>query len=207
MVLSDTGERIIPEKMDITNELLIEHIARYHFACQYARGRVLDIACGSGYGSHIIAKKCKKNIDEVVGVDIHTKVIQYAKSTYYHPLSTYIEGDINDPNLPEEIGQFNSIFSFETIEHIKDEQPLLTHTKQMLADDGVLIVSTPFGKGRGVPTGYPHHYHQFTVEEFREMFEEEYNEVKFFFQKGALIVPADFNTEDYFPLGLAVCQK
>lgn len=206
-MLKDTGERVIPEKMKITNDLLIEHIARYQFACQYATGRVLDIACGAGYGSHMIAKKCKQKIEEVIGVDIDTKVIRYARGTYYHPMTTYVEADINSPDLPGKMGSFDCIFSFETIEHIKDEKPLLKHTKKMLKDDGILIVSTPFGKGRGIPSGYPHHYHQFTMEEFKEMFEREYNNVKFFFQHGALIVPADFDTKEYFPIGLAVCRK
>lgn len=206
-LLEDTGERVIPEKMAITNELLIEHLARYHFACRYAKGRVLDIACGSGYGTHIIAKNCKRDIDEVIGVDNDPQVIKYAKNKHFHPQSTYLEGDLIDPSLSEKLGQFHRIISFETIEHLPDEQPFIQHTKQMLTDDGILIVSTPFGKGKGIPSGQPFHYHQFTKEEFREMFSREYKEVEFFFQTGALIVPADFDTEDYYPIGIAVCRK
>ena len=55
-MLEDTGERVIPEEMSITNELLIEHVARYHFALPFIKkGRVLDMASGSGFGTHIIA--------------------------------------------------------------------------------------------------------------------------------------------------------
>lgn len=206
-MLEDTGERVIPEKMDITNELLIEHIARYHFACQYVEGRVLDIACGSGYGTHIIAKRCKRNIEEIVGVDNDPQVINYAKSKYFHHQSTFLQGDINDARLPEKLGLFDRIVSFETIEHLPDEQPFIQHTKQMLKNNGILIVSTPFGKGKGIPSGHPFHYHQFTKDEFREMFICEFEEVEFFFQTGALIVPADFDTEEYYPIGIAVCRN
>ncbi|WP_308436519.1 class I SAM-dependent methyltransferase [Virgibacillus salexigens] len=65
--------------MKITNGLLIEHIARYHFASNHANGNVLDFACGSGYGSHIIAKLCKNQINKIVGLDNDKQVIEYAK--------------------------------------------------------------------------------------------------------------------------------
>lgn len=148
-MLKDTGERIIPEKMKITNELLLEHIARYHFASNYIQGRVLDFASGSGYGSHIIAKKSKKKIDEVIGVDIDVKAVKYARSTYYHPLTTYLNEDVTDPHLPEKLGQFDSILSFETIEHVIEEKQFLSNVYNLLKPEGTLILSTPFGKGRG----------------------------------------------------------
>lgn len=54
------GERIIPKLMKPMNGMLLEHIARYYFATPYVRGRVLDIACGTGYGSHLVAKERKR---------------------------------------------------------------------------------------------------------------------------------------------------
>ncbi|WP_337020488.1 class I SAM-dependent methyltransferase, partial [Oceanobacillus massiliensis] len=129
-MLEDTGERVIPEKMKITNELLLEHVARYHFSINYARGRVLDFASGSGYGSHIIAKKCKKRVNEVIGVDIDKEAITYARGTYYHPLTTFLKEDVVDPTLPEKLGQFDTILSFETIEHIENEQQFLSNIYQ-----------------------------------------------------------------------------
>ena len=54
-MIEDTGERVIPKKMSPMNNLLLEHIARYQFALPYLEGRVLDMACGAGYGTHMIA--------------------------------------------------------------------------------------------------------------------------------------------------------
>lgn len=205
-MLKDTGERVIPEKMKITNSLLIEHVARYHFASHYVHGRVLDFASGTGYGSHIIAKNCKEKINEIIGVDRDEDTIAYAKYAYYHPLTTFLKEDVIDPQLPKKLGQFDTIISFETIEHIREEKQFLTNIYQLLKPQGTLILSTPFGKGRGVASGYPFHVHQLTIHEFRNLFNE-YMSVSYYFQKGALIQPANFDTDHYYPLGIAVCKK
>ncbi|MEC5425493.1 class I SAM-dependent methyltransferase [Virgibacillus sp. C22-A2] len=206
MKLTDTGERVIPEKMKITNGLLLEHIARYHFAANYVHGRVLDFASGSGYGSHIIAKLCKDKVNEVIGIDVDKESVNYAKGTYYHPLTTYLNGDVTDPRLPEELGEFDCILSFETIEHVSEEKKFMANLYNLLKPGGLLILSTPFGKGRGVPCGSPFHVHQLTVNEFKNLFND-YSATSFYFQKGVLIEPADFNTDKHHPLGIAVCRK
>lgn len=208
-LLTDTGERIIPEKMKITNELLIEHVARYHFASHYVHGNVLDFACGSGYGTHIIAKNCKDKIEQIVGIDNDEDVIQYAKSTYYHPKSEFILGDVTEPSLPDKLDRtFDFILSFETIEHVAEEKQFLENIYHLLNPGGTLILSTPFGKGRNIPSGSPFHVHQLTVDEFHHLFTEfDYATVDYFFQKGALIVPEDAKRDHYFPLGIAVCKK
>ncbi|MDC3417448.1 class I SAM-dependent methyltransferase [Aquibacillus salsiterrae] len=205
-MLKDTGERVIPENMKITNALLVEHIARYHFATNYVQGRVLDFASGAGYGSHIIAKQCKKQVEEIVGIDIDEEAIQYAKGTYYHPLTSFIQGDVTDPSLPEELGAFDTIISFETIEHIKNEEQFLTNIYHLLKPGGTLVLSTPFGQGRGQPCGSPFHVHQLTVNEFTNLFPE-YEEKTFYFQRGALIEPAFLGTKEYYPLGIVVAKK
>ncbi|MUV37584.1 Juvenile hormone-III synthase [Lentibacillus sp. JNUCC-1] len=206
-MLKDTGERVIPEKMDVLNNLLIEHLARYHFSVPHARGRVLDIACGSGYGTHIIAKECKARIDEIIGVDIDPATLDYARATYYHPLSSFIKGNVTDPDLPEKLGQFDVILSFETIEHVHEEAQFMDNLYSMLKPGGTLILSTPFGKGRGIPSGQQFHVHQLTPMEFTALFTP-YKNVKFYGQNRALIEPAAFHDNTLtHPLGIAVCQK
>lgn len=108
------------------NPLLIEHLARYHFASYYVYGKVLDFACGTGFGSHIIAKNCKEKVIEVVGLDDDEHVINYAKSTYYQPKTKFHVGDVTDPSLPDRLGMtFDCILSFETIEHVSEEKQFL----------------------------------------------------------------------------------
>lgn len=190
--------------MSPENTLLLEHIARYQFALRYLHGRVLDLSCGAGYGTHMIAKHRKKEVEEVLGVDIDEKIIHYAKGKYYHPNSSFEVHNAVDENLPEKIGTFDCIVSFETIEHIEEETELLHNYYRLLKPGGTLIVSTPFGKGRGEPCGSPFHIHQLTVAEFKELFTE-YEEISFYFQQGVLIEPPQESV--HYPLGIAVATK
>jgi len=53
--LEFTGERFVP---GTHGEIWVEHWHRYHFAARWARGkRVLDVACGEGYGSAVLARE------------------------------------------------------------------------------------------------------------------------------------------------------
>ncbi|GAA3317268.1 hypothetical protein GCM10020331_015510 [Ectobacillus funiculus] len=85
-----TGERIIPKLMKPMNGMLLEHIARYYFAIPYIKGRVLDIACGTGYGCHMVAKDRKREVHEIIGVDVDQETILYANREYNHQ-----KGDIH----------------------------------------------------------------------------------------------------------------
>ncbi|MGP4071491.1 class I SAM-dependent methyltransferase [Piscibacillus sp. B03] len=205
-MIEDTGERVVPKLMDPLNPLLLEHIARYQFALDYLYGRVLDLSCGAGYGTHMIAKRRKKEVIEVVGLDLDQEVIRYAKGEYYHPKSRFEVGDATDPSLVDTYGAFDCIVSFETIEHIEDEQAILDNYYRLLKPGGTLIVSTPFGEGRGVPCGNPFHIYQLTQDEFRNLFKNQYEEVEFFYQNGVVLEP--FKRENvHYPLGVAVCKK
>ncbi|MBM7554376.1 methyltransferase domain-containing protein [Thalassobacillus pellis] len=203
-MVDDTGERVIPEYMKPMNKLLLEHMARYQFALPYAKGRVLDLSCGAGYGTHMLAKERKNEVEKVVGVDIDEEIIQYAKGAYYHPNSEFEVMDAVDPKLPEKLGTFDVITSFETYEHIENEERLLQNYYELLKPGGTLLVSTPFGQGRGKECGSPFHIHQLTPEEFRDLFPE-YSAKEFFYQKGVLIEPS--RDIVHYPLGIAVCHK
>nr|WP_246596224.1 MULTISPECIES: class I SAM-dependent methyltransferase [Bacillaceae] len=199
-----TGERIIPEKMDPMNGMLLEHIARYYFAQPYITGRVLDIACGSGYGTKMLAKTCKKKISEIIGVDIAEEAIHYAQKKYYHPLLTFKVGDVTNANLRNELNTFDTIVSFETIEHVEDDKFFMEQMMSLLNPGGTLILSTPFGQGRGKPTKEPFHIHQLTVEEFKGLFNN-YSSVDFYFQRGVMFEPPQEG--QHYPLGIAVAKK
>ncbi|RSL33014.1 methyltransferase domain-containing protein [Salibacterium salarium] len=203
-MLEDTGERIIPKEMKPENGMLLEHLARYTFATPYVKGRVLDIATGTGYGAQLVAKMKKKDITEMMGVDIDPTTIQYAKQHYHHPLLTFQTGDILNPDLVNEIGIFDTILSFETIEHVPDDKAFFENIMKLLRPGGILLLSTPFGQGRGKPSRSPFHYHQLTEEEFRELFLD-YPNTSFYFQRGVTIEPK--RQSRHYPLSVAVCVK
>ncbi|RSK25603.1 class I SAM-dependent methyltransferase [Bacillus sp. HMF5848] len=205
-MLEYTGERVIPHLMKPTNGMLLEHVARYHFSIPYIKGRALDIACGSGYGSQMIAKAAKKQLQELVSIDSDPQTIQYAEGAYYHPLITFRVEDAVNPELPNRLGQFDVIISFETIEHITEEEQFMDNIYNMLKPGGTLVLSTPFGSGRGKTTLEPFHVHQLTNEEFQQLFCR-YTNKDFFYQKGVLVEPAPGREGIHYPFGIAVCKK
>lgn len=203
-LLEWTGERIIPKTMKMMNGMLLEHIARYYFALPYINGRVLDIACGTGYGCHLVAKDRKREVTEMIGVDIDEETIKYATHEYHHQKVTYMQGDALDPQLPERLGMFDTILSFETIEHVSDEITFMDHLYQMLKPGGTLVLSSPFGRGRGMPTSEPFHVHQLTPEEFEQLFER-FSKVEIYYQRGPTFEKRREGVR-YF-IGVAVCEK
>jgi 2-polyprenyl-3-methyl-5-hydroxy-6-metoxy-1,4-benzoquinol methylase len=203
-MLEWTGERIIPKTMKMMNGMLLEHIARYYFALPYIQGRVLDIACGTGYGSHLVAKDRKREVTEIVGVDIDEQTIHYANKEYHHQKVTFMQGDALDPLLPERLGMFDTILSFETVEHVEDDLTFMDHLYQMLKPGGTLVLSSPFGRGRGMPTSEPFHVHQLTPKEFEGLFER-FSTVEIYYQRGPTFEKKREGVR-YF-IGVAVCTK
>ena len=68
-----TGERFLPWIEDA--KIHYEHFHRYAFAAQFVKGkRVLDMACGDGYGSNMLSKEA----EYVVGIDIYENAVRNA---------------------------------------------------------------------------------------------------------------------------------
>ncbi len=158
--LETTGERLVPELQH--GELVhAEHLVRYQFATQLARSqRVLDAACGEGYGTALLAAAYART---AVGVDIDAATIAHARSR--HPRPEFLVGDVGE--LPCSDNAFDLVVSFETIEHVPDPERAISELQRVTAPDGLLIVSTP-------------NKHQYLVEnEFheREFFHEEFVEL------------------------------
>jgi ubiquinone/menaquinone biosynthesis C-methylase UbiE len=131
-----TGERFTPE---CVREIWYEHWHRYAFARAVAGGkRVLDAACGEGYGSALLAEGAA----EVVGVDIDAASIEHARTRYGSKQNLRFE-HADATKLPFPDRSFDLIVSFETLEHLADQEGLLAGFARVLADDGVLIISSP----------------------------------------------------------------
>ena len=113
-ILEFTGERFVPE---CTGEIWLEHWHRYLFTAQFvSERRVLDIACGEGYGSNVLAKSAS----EVVGLDISEEVISHAKGRYSERRNLQF-AVASCSLLPFNDASFDIVVSFETIEHIKEQ--------------------------------------------------------------------------------------
>src|SRR3954451_11908286 len=162
-LLEFTGERVVPGEVD--QDLLNEHMARYHFASRLTRGkRVLDAGCGAGYGSAELARMAER----VVGIDVAAEAVAFARTNYELPNLRFEQASCTE--LPFEDGSFDLIVAFEVIEHLENWKGFLQEARRVLAPAGQLIVSTPnklyYTESRGAHGANPFHVHEFEFEEF-----------------------------------------
>jgi len=133
--LDFTGERFTPE---CVREIWYEHVHRYVFAESFVEGkRVLDAACGEGYGARRLASKAR----QVVGVDLSEQAVAHASARYPVPNLTFQQADCSQ--LPFPSGHFDCIVSFETLEHLENQQEMVKEFRRVLAPDGFLVISSP----------------------------------------------------------------
>jgi SAM-dependent methyltransferase len=130
-----TGERFTPE---CVREIWYEHFHRYVMAGELAAGkRVLDAACGEGYGSAHLA--CTANT--VVGIDVSQAAITHASERYQADNLEFQLADVC--NLPFKDNEFECIVSFETLEHLEDQSGMLKEFRRVLEPGGFLLISSP----------------------------------------------------------------
>lgn len=176
-------ERIEPMFHRLEHGLVREHLARYRFAAAFARGRVLDAGCGTGYGSLMLA--AADGVDCVLGVDHDACAIDRARRFYGGPRVAYVPSDLASGALIG-LGCFDTIICLEVLEHLPDPERLIAHLDRCLAPGGRLIVSTPLGQGRAVPSSQPFHFFQLRRDEFERLLAPRFH-TRLFGQKGELI--------------------
>ena len=173
-----TGERLVPGAVDV--ELETEHRLRYKFAAQLVQGkRVLDAACGTGYGSAILAQ----NALSVCGVDISQDAITYAEDRYASSGARFFCGSVT--NLPFANGSFDVVVSYETLEHIdsRSQELFFEEISRVLADDGILVMSTPNKEVYDKRGENVFHVCEKSFAEFSEMLSSKFANVQFFSQQ------------------------
>ena len=155
-------ERIVPGVNRHYGEgsaALRQHLARYRIACAYIRvgDRVLDAACGAGYGSFLLAEAGAR----VLGVDRDSEALDHARTTYDHSRIKWLQADLEGPLDLDD--RFDRIVCFETIEHVRSASALVKRLASLLSPRGLLICSVPI-----VPTMHfdPFHLRDFTDETF-----------------------------------------
>jgi len=163
----NTIERLIPESVvldDITGQATLSlHMQRYEFAAKHVKGnRLLDIACGVGYGTRLMADNVN-TINEALGVDLSHDAVDYALRHYRNERVRFLEQDAM--TFSDEEG-FDSIVSVETMEHVAEPAMLAKRLIGLLRPGGVFIASVPTTPSTDVN---PFHSHDFTEGSFRDM--------------------------------------
>ena len=164
---NSTMERIVPDQLTDRFGLtsLQLHYDRYRFAGTNIRpGRVLDIACGTGYGTYLLASEFGDFISEIVGIDISAESISYARQRYGLPKIKFIQ---HDALTFYDVNKFNSIITLETIEHLPDPAAFIRGLYDLLLPGGVLIVSAPVTPSTDIN---PYHLNDFSEKSFHALF-------------------------------------
>ena len=154
-----TGERYLP---GVVGEIAYEHCHRYAFARRFVAGRrVLDAACGEGYGSALLANEAQS----VIGVDVDPAVVAAASRRYGASANLQFRA-ASVTKLPLADASVDVVVSFETIEHLEanDQPVMLAEFDRVLAPDGLLVLSSPNRPEYSDARGYANPFHRFELD-------------------------------------------
>jgi ubiquinone/menaquinone biosynthesis C-methylase UbiE len=172
--LEFTGERIVPGKT--AEALFREHEVRYLFAGQYVAGRdVLDVACGTGVGTAFLRQAGARS---AWGLDIDPEAITYAKARYRD--CEFAQSDATDLCLPD--NSVDVVVSFETLEHLKDQEKFLKECRRVLRPGGIFLCSTPNTTIYRLVGVNQYHVHELTTKQFENMLAAQFGELRLFSQ-------------------------
>ena len=158
-----TGERTLPD-VPAENYWFRRHQAVYQWIAARAVGkRVIDMACGEGYGSAALSRSAAT----VLGVDANPEAHEHARLRYRRDNLRFERG------MVETHGQrafYDVVVFLQTIEHVLDPPAVLAHLRSLLAPGGVAYVSTPnvltLAPPGAVRSGNPWHLREYRAEEF-----------------------------------------
>lgn len=159
-----TGERTLPDVPE-ENYWYRRHLVVYEWiAAQLPGKRVIDMACGEGYGSSVLARVAAN----VVGVDANPEAFEHARLRYRAPNLRF------ERALVESFEEHaDAVVFLQTIEHLQDAGATLEHFRSLIGSSGMVFLSTPNVltlAPKGAPrSDNPWHVHEYRQEEFREL--------------------------------------
>lgn len=172
-----TGERYHPE---LLGEIRQEHMHRYMWALGLVSGLdVVDLACGEGFGSAILAGAAR----HVIGVDIADSAVRHASSRYQAENLRFLRAGAQ--SLPFADHSADVIVSFETIEHVADQAGMMAEIRRVLRPDGFLVMSSPNTEVYSQRQGHLNefHMHELTGPEFEDLLKAQFPAWRLFGQR------------------------
>ena len=143
--------------------LIEDHLARYEWAKEEVFGDVLDVGCGSGFGSELLAEGSK--VTSVTGLDIHLYDLRNSSKV------SFLEADIINSDLPART--FDSVVAFEFVEHFDAEKIkiVLAKIRSVCDNQSVVFISTP-NREAFSPIGktwLPYHPIEYSLKELKRL--------------------------------------
>jgi SAM-dependent methyltransferase len=161
-----TGERTLPD-VPAENYWYRRHLAVYEWiAARVAGAVVLDMACGEGYGSAVLAGSAAS----VLGVDGNPEAHEHARLKYTRPGLSFAWGAVETFGQP---ATFDAVVFLQTIEHVVDPPAVLSHFARILRPGGVAYVSTPnvltLASPGAAKSDNPWHLREYRAQEFAQL--------------------------------------
>ena len=155
-----TGERTVPDLAE-ENYWFRRHEAAYEFAAPLVTGRiVLEVGCGEGYGTDLLARSAER----VLGIDYDPLTVTHAAATY--PSAHFVRANL--AALPVPSASVDVVATLQVIEHVWDHGQFVRECLRVLRPGGLLLVTTPnrltFSPGLDAPVN-PFHTKEFTAGE------------------------------------------
>jgi 2-polyprenyl-3-methyl-5-hydroxy-6-metoxy-1,4-benzoquinol methylase len=179
------GERTLPDVPE-ENYWFRRHLAVYEWVAERVAGtRVIDMACGEGYGSDVLARRCAA----VVGVEANPAAFEHARRRYRRPNLRYVRDMVERFAEP-----CDAIVFLQTIEHVQDPGAVLEHFAAMVAPGGSVYVSTPnvltLAARGAAHSGNPWHVREYRPDEFAALCRAYFGRVELLglFHRGKLAV-------------------
>jgi 2-polyprenyl-3-methyl-5-hydroxy-6-metoxy-1,4-benzoquinol methylase len=162
-----TGERTLPD-VPAENYWFRRHLAVYEWIAARVSGRrVIDMACGEGYGSDVLAHAAA----EVVGVDANPEVHEHARLRYRRPNLRFERDLVETFSAPAD-----AVVFLQTIEHLQDPVAVLKRFRSLVSasqTSGTVFVSTPnvltLAPAGAPRSDNPWHVHEYRASEFEEL--------------------------------------
>ena len=170
-----TGERTLPDVPE-ENYWYRRHLVVYEWIAARVGGvRVVDMACGEGYGSNVLAGSAAS----VVGVDANPEAHEHARLRYVRPNLRF------ERDLVESFAEpCDAVVFLQTIEHVEDAGAILEHFRSMLEPGGLAYVSTPNLLTLAPPgaekSDNPWHVREYRADEFRQLCEAHFPRVELY---------------------------
>jgi 2-polyprenyl-3-methyl-5-hydroxy-6-metoxy-1,4-benzoquinol methylase len=172
--IANTGERILLEKE--TPLMIARHFCAYGFAKRLCIDKkVLDIGCGEGYGSNFLAKTAKS----VTGIDYSSEAVAYASEKYRKPNLKFMRLDVKELGSLAE--KFDRVCCFQVIEHLADADLFLEDIRDLLLEEGRLIISTCNMKDASPDSDVPankFHVREYYFIQFKELLQRHFGSVE-----------------------------
>jgi 2-polyprenyl-3-methyl-5-hydroxy-6-metoxy-1,4-benzoquinol methylase len=173
--LSLTGERTLPD-VPAENYWYRRHLVVYEWIAARTGGcRVLDLACGEGYGADVLARSAAS----VVGLDANPEAHEHARLRYRRENLRFERGLVETYGEP---GAFDAVSFLQTIEHVQDPAAVLRHFRTLLRPGGTVYVTTPNLLTLAPPgaekSDNPWHLKEYRAGEFRTLLEAVFDDVE-----------------------------